>query len=419
MSGELYKITPLDTLFFRDGRPFVAGEGTDAFSLFPPSPFTVQGLIRSQLLAKGCKAGWSQYKTGCGTCGLANQCDVKDAVGSLDQKYDSKLRIRGPWIFVKYKDSNKSEKETVLFPCPADLVGLSDDLKTVRTSNKGTFITETLSPSLDVGDCNLPGKLRRLVPSKNWEGKEFEGVGGWLSWEVFKGYLRGNSPQLTVKETWWRPSDLWEIELRPGLEVKDDRNHAEEGRLYFARHVRLDHLDPKVEMLVDLANLGPTASTWNNFPITPFGGERRSVALEKSSLAFSWSSIDSQVEAKIKNSLKVKLVLTQMAWFEEGWRRKTWNPDTTAGEFNGANCTWLAAKMERPQTIGGWNLASGEQKPIRRFVPTGSVYYLSNPDKLDLILDGWGSCITETPDEDKNPINYKALGLGQVFLGTW
>ncbi len=41
---------PLDTLFFRDGRPFNQGEGNGGVeSLFPPSPTTLVGAARVAL----------------------------------------------------------------------------------------------------------------------------------------------------------------------------------------------------------------------------------------------------------------------------------------------------------------------------------------------------------------------------------
>lgn len=39
-----------DVLMFRDGRPFTAGESHVIQSLFPPSPLTLQGALRSYIL---------------------------------------------------------------------------------------------------------------------------------------------------------------------------------------------------------------------------------------------------------------------------------------------------------------------------------------------------------------------------------
>jgi CRISPR type III-B/RAMP module-associated protein Cmr3 len=44
-------IRPMDVWLFRDGKPFMAGEDHAAETLFPPSPFTLQGAIRTKVLA--------------------------------------------------------------------------------------------------------------------------------------------------------------------------------------------------------------------------------------------------------------------------------------------------------------------------------------------------------------------------------
>jgi len=44
-------IRPIDVWLFRDGKPFTAGEDHAAETLFPPSPFTLQGAIRTKVLA--------------------------------------------------------------------------------------------------------------------------------------------------------------------------------------------------------------------------------------------------------------------------------------------------------------------------------------------------------------------------------
>jgi len=45
------EIKPLDTLFFRDGKPFSMGEETWADSIFPPSPSVFYGALRTAYFA--------------------------------------------------------------------------------------------------------------------------------------------------------------------------------------------------------------------------------------------------------------------------------------------------------------------------------------------------------------------------------
>ena len=43
----IIQIDPLDTLFFRNGKPFTMGEETWADAVFPPYPSVVYGALRS------------------------------------------------------------------------------------------------------------------------------------------------------------------------------------------------------------------------------------------------------------------------------------------------------------------------------------------------------------------------------------
>ena len=45
-----FLVRPLDTVWFRGPRPFVAGEDSSDPGLFPPTPWTFQGLVRTRLL---------------------------------------------------------------------------------------------------------------------------------------------------------------------------------------------------------------------------------------------------------------------------------------------------------------------------------------------------------------------------------
>jgi CRISPR-associated protein Cmr3 len=51
----LLEITPLDTLFFRDGKPFSWGEETWAEGIFPPYPSTLYGALRTLWFAANIK----------------------------------------------------------------------------------------------------------------------------------------------------------------------------------------------------------------------------------------------------------------------------------------------------------------------------------------------------------------------------
>jgi CRISPR-associated protein Cmr3 len=124
----------------------------------------------------------------------------------------------------------------------------------------------------------------------------------------------------------------------------------------------------------------------------------------------------------IRQTGRIKIVLTQIAWFQRGWHRSDWDPQTGQAKMNGSMpIGWIATRMERPEPIGGWDLAKGDQKPVRRFVPVGAVYYLKADPKDGQAIEAWlglgNGSISETPNGE--PFEYSSLGLGHVFVGTW
>jgi CRISPR-associated protein Cmr3 len=279
---QAFTIAPLDTLFFRDGRPFVAGEGTDAYSVFPPTPLTLQGLIRSKLLAKrrpdggggradGCSL-WEQYALNCAPCPHNSRCDVQDVVGLINpsSQPNGNLQVRGPWLLVGSR---------LILPIPLDVIARADDLKAIAERKITHLQTGLLRPLSGGGRrSNMPEGLVVLAPPEKWE--KFEGVPGWMAWDRFEEYLANRPPALTPGLNWWRIEDLASAELRPGLEIEDGRNRAHEGRLYFARHVRLNTWEKAVRLAAEVDGLGTQAGSLTAFAISPFGGERRSVGVE-------------------------------------------------------------------------------------------------------------------------------------------
>ena len=99
------KIRPLDTLFFRTGKPFTMGEDTWAESLFPPYPSTLYGAIRSFLIFQ--REGLKAFING----------KYKDDIGTPDKK--GFLKIKGPLL---------SKNSELFFPAPLDLAKLEEKL---------------------------------------------------------------------------------------------------------------------------------------------------------------------------------------------------------------------------------------------------------------------------------------------------
>ncbi|MCL6507484.1 MAG: hypothetical protein K6T59_10685, partial [Bryobacteraceae bacterium] len=101
-------VEPADVWLFRDGRPFAGGEDHRAISIFPPTPYTIQGAVRSAKLAH---SGAS----------FTDQSTWPAEVGRPDD-YGA-LTLRGP--FLAKRDG--TGKLVRYFPLPADVVKVGDN----------------------------------------------------------------------------------------------------------------------------------------------------------------------------------------------------------------------------------------------------------------------------------------------------
>jgi CRISPR-associated protein Cmr3 len=374
------EITPLDTLFFREPRPFTAGQQIEAQSVFPPSPMTLQGMLRSWLLARHAPRALVDPAVA--------PADLLAVIGALGGPPGT-LRLRGPWLI---------HQGTWLLPAPLDLI-----------VQEGC--AECLAPRMTEDDSrgtSLPPGLRPLAPPAGW--KSFEGVRGWLAWSVYADYLAGRPVRLDEGVTWFPPEALWIEEVRPGVGMDSRQNRAKDGLLYFARHIRLH---PGVSLGIEVS--GADDRLLGLPAVAALGGEGKAVSLECVEPP-PWRQANPPAESQLK------LVLTQPAWLQAGWHPSWMHPAEGTATWENQRLTWLAARVERPLRIGGWDLATRRPKPLRAFVPPGTVYYLKADGQASEIAAAlWDGTLTENPsDSTGRPCEaFDRIGFGHVLVGTW
>ncbi len=387
MAWRTLRITPLDTLFFREPRPFTAGQQTDARSLFPPTSLTMQGMLRSLILAHHAPQALSRRG--------ALPPDVSTVIGQIGGAVGT-LRLRGPWLV---------HGESWLLPAPLDLV-MPAEAPGVAIQEARAFAPTHRDRTADT--CSLPGRLRALVPPVGWT--EFHAVGGWLSWPAFRQYLEGEPLQIERGVTWFEPSDLWVEELRPGIGIDEQRNRAKDSLLYFARPVRLQ---AGVSLGVEVGGLGDLSAPWKAPVFASLGGEGKAVVVEAATAPPPWRDYPARA------AKSMKLVLTQPAWFTAGWHPSWMECEAGTATIGGRSCEWVGARVERSVRIGGWDLARRGPRPLRPFVPAGSIYYLDGvaADQWPMI---WDASITESPaGADGLSERFDQIGFGHVLAGQW
>ncbi len=409
MPGELWQFEALDRLFFRDGRPFNAGEMAWVESQFPPTGQTLQGALRAAVLTH-LGADFEAFRKGqpCVSDGKGGLRSLKDELGKDDSL--GKLDLTGPFVL---KDG------PLLFPSPLDLV------KIEAGGYELLCVDEAHPIDCDRGRVCLP---RARVPGvKTQEGK-------YLTASAMVGYLAGNvtgvraplSQDDTAASLWPLFADkydqpaLADREPKIGLERDDDTRTAEEGMLYSVGFVRPR---PGVSLGLVVAGLDH-ANVPTRGRLQPLGGEGKLAGIEiVKDQPMVWPNMPA---LNAQNGwLRFKLVFTTPALLDE--KGRSWLPQGFTECKSGSSTVWrgsltipsstissdveiVSACVGKPQKVGGWDMAENAPRPLTGYIPAGSVYFCRAPEGE----------IANIKQMHRQKIGLKTeYGFGHVLIGIW
>ena len=330
-----YRIEPLDTLFFRDGRPFTMGVEAWANPVFPPYPSTVYGAIRT----------WLIFETG-------NLKDFRagkyaDELGTPSKK--GRLKIKGPFISVN---------NNLYFPVPNDLLIKKKDKK----DNTLFKIDLVGTPEILISDYFLE---KAFINKADFE---VDNVDGFIDMASLQDYLSGRRVNIPFTEK----KEIFMQERKTGIKRSRKTLSSEEGCLYRLPMIRFKK---DVSLFVEVEGV-------NNYPekgIIQLGGEGKIARIEKKSDDLLKDLEDMNFEFK---EHVFKLYLATPAIFENGWLPKWIDKTTLEGSYQGIKVKLVACSIGKYCSIGGWDLANHKPKPMFKLVPAGSVYYFKMLDEI-------------------------------------
>jgi CRISPR-associated protein Cmr3 len=309
-------LEPLDTLFFRGGRPFGAGLPGES-SL--PSPQSLAGMLRTFLLDQE-NADFAAMR------GKAN---VRDAFAAAGASWIADVHFRGPWIAEDFKEG------------PRPLVTLPADL---RFANGQVIRLLPTMRSVAGWQPALPG----MRPLWSFSERPSKVRPDLLDFEGLRAYLSNGKIDAQHARSY---GDCVTFEDRTGIGIDPATYASMEGEIYSTRNLRLK------SGTVFYAEADVPAAGIKHFdaPATvPWGGERHHAIMRKVA-PVRWP--------EGAGTDRAALLLLSPAFFPGGWR-----PDTIPdGPLRGA-------AVEGPYSISGWDLARGGPKPTRFGVDAGSVY---------------------------------------------
>ena len=278
------------------------------------------------------------------------------------------LRLHG--AFLATRDSQG--KIARYYPLPLDTFA-STTPRRLAPKRSSTVVTD------------LGADWRPLQPIDEGQDDKPEDGDFWLDEANFAAYTDGQPIPEAV-----RGDMLYSFEERTGLGMDHGKRANLDGRFYRASFVR-----PAEE--VGLLIGAEYREALFNEPSGQIavGGEARMGT-------YSVVSYTPTVSTLTDN---VKLVLLTPAYFSAGWQ-------PVGGEWSrwlGKDAKLVSAAIGKPRAFSGWDMVKKYPKPLRYFVPAGSVFYFENATTPS-------SPFTETPQGDAD---YGAMGYGAFAAVAW
>jgi CRISPR-associated protein Cmr3 len=346
----------------------------------------MQGIVRSILLLTYCK-DTKKFGTGkCNDCPERNNCQLPAVLGSSKDGDYGELTLSGPYL---YKDGVR------FYQAPLDLMREKEGIKRLFS----------LSPSDKPTACDL-GNVCLPTKSADKGYGAFDIAGGWIREDALKDYLmeykipEGEEKLLSDK-------DLFEKEPKVGIKRDYSTHRVDLGMLYSTVPSRLRK---GVKIGLRVKNIEGLSENLPQKFITKIGGEGKLCKVE-----ILEDPKEILIPTLAPGTKKIRMLLLQPAYFEEE-QASHWHPpgfkkvkcdsfDCWEGCINGVKARIVSACIGRPQKVGGWDMANKRVRPMRSFVPAGSVYFVE-------VIEG------NLPSEggigkDTN------IGLGHYLLGRW
>lgn len=349
----IIEINAIDTLFFRDSKPFSMGEETWADGLFPPYPSVIYGALRSVYFANHIEELEKANETNDSTENLQ--------IKSINFKVGNDIYFPLPLDCVRDKNGGERDKNKV-FPLHIDKLPQNSftniPCKSVLTA--GNFKVENISD----------GIVRK---------------------SALENYLKLTVDNFSIFEF----SDYVIPEPKIGIACSSETHSSEEGKLYRVDMKRLEsEKGGKLSVIVDFEGLDLPESG-----MMKLGGEGKAVSYRK------YSDNIEIAYPEFKDDTKCfKLVLTTPAIFKNGWFPERVNKDKEL------KLKLLTAAIGKPINIGGFDMKRRMPKPMFKAVPAGSVYYFELQEGIigDVIDIFHGKAISDY---------HKEQGFGIAYTG--
>lgn len=388
-------VAPAAPLVLRSGKAFgtVGAAGGDALAF--PLPGSLAGALR-------------------GALGDARGVDFINDFAAVNKLKE--IQVRGP-LFASISPYGHLKH---MLPRPLDAMYLQEDDAPLNQLSPGAVGTDEYS---DLPDGLVPLFLQSgPTKSKPAEGPAFWDWERLIDWLIDPAQMCGRKMQgerrsrsLTSLGTGLPPTDV-----RTHVVIDEESQHGIDGGLFQSAGA---DFGPRQ---VGTRNRGWEPSRYGviaalSEPLGPgyikFGGEGRLARVE--AVNSGWPDVPNDLLAALKNKKKLRMLFATPGLFKNGWK-PDWLQHGGPPSCEAFALQLKAAAVERAQPVSGWDMTQREkgQKPARRMVPAGAVYWFeigaADPalDAAALANKLW---LMPAADEERDCRD----GYGLALFGTW
>lgn len=397
MPEHIVRIRALDSLLFRDARPFANEPGAlTARSLPIPMPNTVAGFLRT-LIGNLQGVDWETVDR---------------------ERIFSEPEVRGPLPMLH---------DSFVLPAPADALVLPAHAEDAPPR------VARLLPAMNLPEgegCDIPDYhcgLRPLPPPALE--KPLTGYTYWR-WDDLRVWLEGDTPSHLTKV---EPPP---IDRRTHVAIDPAKGVAQEGNLFTVEY-RTYEVPASVRNGNGLHEWSFVAKVHTQYKgeirgIGAFGGERRLAYVEPYN---QWLHCPESLRERLRTARYVRMYLATPAQFTHGWRpgwlcEKNQNGsrslEGTPPGLEGLTLRLMAAAVPRRVPVSGWNLRYSQRgpRPVQWCAPAGAVYFFEvlQGDPSILADQGWLHPVSDGKEQNgrfDNGDRPRQAGFGLALWGVW
>ncbi len=330
------QIEPLDTLFFRDGKPFSMGDDTWADGVFPPAPSVIYGALRTT---------WASQNNITNTKEI-NKLTKDLIVSKIQIVFENNLYFQLPLdlIIKKYVSSKPEEKKRK-----------EEKKYTVYLLDK---FKKTYNNIFPFGDLILFDDENEQVENLDK---------GLISRDELVKYAEKTTKDFTV----YGLQRFFHVESKIGIARDNKTAITEESNLYRVGMLRFSDL----KFLVTIKGL-----TFESSGILKIGGENKVAKYSVLNPLQTSKYKDFKINLRTK---EFKLIFTTPTFFKNGYLPEWIDNKAHKAQIGNYEFTLKNAIIGKPLNIGGFDMLERKPKPMLKLIPAGSILYFETKEELD------------------------------------